>query len=235
MIAHPEIGIKINGHVTTYTHRAPELFGSPPFTYNAKTDIWALGIAFLHILNNGRVFSIFDDETTLLDSIKRYIGKRSQLIKILRKLTPNQSLIELISDILYINPNLRLNIDDIVNHKVFMELDGLSTPLGRIKVPGVIHNVNITDILDIKDSTVECIELATSLYNRSELIEMNYRDIVCWHIASSAYSYFHCPPTKYVTKEQFIKEVIRITKALNFELFIFKLCRKNNISTDGST
>lgn len=238
LIADPKQGIRVKGHLTTWYYRAPEMFEGDYHTYNDKTDIWALGIAFLHIINNGRIFSIIDNDDTLLKSIKKYICDRNYMTNTLRQITSNELLIDLICSMLQLDPTSRLDIDAIINHKVFDSLVNLTSPLGRItKIPRSDNKYEKIRELSKKylpdlSTTDRSVELANHLYSRSlDVRNINGKDNknnqddlrykTCYILACSAHSIAnYYPSDKLMTKAQFTEDIINLTEELKFNMFI---------------
>jgi cyclin-dependent kinase 2 len=119
--------IKLNTHITTTCYRPPELLSRPEASeciYNAKVDVWALGILFLEILQKKTCsLTVSENPKTVLASIKRHLSltKRKEYINncIKKNVNKNHDLdyfVELIDKMLEINPHHRITLVEVCRY-----------------------------------------------------------------------------------------------------------------------
>eukprot|EP01084_Bolivina_argentea_P261432 441773_1 len=102
--------IKLNYFIGTKGYAAPEMHTDKLINY--KSDIWALGVVILYILNNG--YNIFNNK---YNPNNNFINSHLMNLYLTNKI--NFKLYDLLSQMLEINPNKRPNTKDIFKHSYF--------------------------------------------------------------------------------------------------------------------
>lgn len=136
---------KITGEKVSLGYRAPELYDANSFFSGKKADIWSLGMIFLDItLDLGIMSLLYYYHYTLSVEGKKYPNtkklyfklikdvlspeskKDCNIFEILRNKKVDHTLIDLLEDMLKINPKERLTAEQVVNSKFFNNIRQVS-------------------------------------------------------------------------------------------------------------
>ena len=161
----------------TKIYRPPEiLIGSR--TYTSKSDVWSLGHIFLYVLSNGQTSLLYTSVETVkqIDVLFDDIVRRSTIERVLQNISKDQlkPIVDLIYQMLAIDPIFRYEMNDVVNHPVFHKraiIPGhiktvISQKLTRVysfHYAGLVHIISISMT---KHVSVETLFLACDIYHR---------------------------------------------------------------------
>jgi len=153
----PENLVLWTGYVETRWYRAPELLLCNYTHYSTAIDIWSAGCIFAEMLSGGRPLFIGKDGLDQLDLITRLLGKpdahsvrefRSpQVREYLRRMPERPPVdlgslfpaaephaVDLLRQMLCVNPRLRLTAAEALSHPYFDDVDGGRAPSYTVAV-----------------------------------------------------------------------------------------------------
>lgn len=108
--------------LTTHLYRAPEIF-SYSGKIDEKIDIWSYGCVLYEMFTRKRLFPGENDENTH-DRIKELLSGDNLVSKLIEENFP-PDLIDLLSQILVLNPEQRIEIEDILVHPFLNEFSNI--------------------------------------------------------------------------------------------------------------
>lgn len=130
-----KLHIHIDDHVQTTSYRAPEVFDSKPF--DQKADIWSLGLIFLELFcKQNQAYSKFISNRDDIDDVydifmDQFKEETKNIDKIINEFSNNNSFdvtsgvrsefVDLLNNMLVIDPVNRFDIYQVINHPFFKE------------------------------------------------------------------------------------------------------------------
>jgi serine/threonine protein kinase len=152
----PMKSITIESPLVTINYRPPEIFKrSKYYRYDSTTDIWSLGMIYFFILSNGQnLFPKYVD-SVILSTINMRLCERNidNTLNTFFKdveVPMKELLIDLVRNVLKINPLSRFSIDQILKHSIFSPHTcpkGISKNISVRKVPAIVNHYQIFDYI----------------------------------------------------------------------------------------
>lgn len=164
--------IHLDDQVQTIVYRAPEIFKFKPF--DQRVDIWSLGLFFLELFcRQNQSYAIWvsdqeDNDDTYGIFIQKFSEETKNMDIIINNFSNNQSFevdietrsafIDLLNNMLVIDPNNRFNLNQVINHPFFREFNSSQIPkileLNPIEMiikidPLQQSDINLSELVDL--------------------------------------------------------------------------------------